>query len=29
MAREGRGARDGRVEDGIPDGVEAGHLCRV
>jgi len=29
MAREGRGTRDGGVEDGIPDGVEAGHLCRV
>jgi hypothetical protein len=26
MAREGRGTRDGGVEDSIPDGVEAGHL---
>jgi hypothetical protein len=29
MAREGRRTRDGGIEDGIPDGVEAGHLCRV
>jgi hypothetical protein len=26
MVREGGGTRDGGIEDGIPDGVEAGHL---
>ena len=29
MAREGGGTRDGGVEDGIPDGVEAGHLIEL